>query len=72
MIDATFDVTPFGIVGMNKLATFPNTLKKSSAIKDWHPMRAVSGTQGARYIVQFADDRDADSAVAQWTSLPKA
>ena len=66
MFEAQFAVTPAGIVGMNALAVFLNAMKRHGAITDWSPDRAVSGSKGERYVVQFGDKRDAALATAQW------
>jgi len=68
MIDVVFSVSPPGIFGMNTLANFLNAMKAAREISDWHPRRAITDSHGGRYIVQFADDRDAARATAQWTA----
>ena len=72
MIDIVFDVSPPGIYGMNRLASFLNAMKERAEIADWHPMRAITESKGSRYVVQFVDDRDAARASAQWTSENQA
>ena len=66
MFEAQFAVTPAGIVGMNALAIFLNAMKRRGAITDWSPDRAISGSRGERYAVQFGDEREAALATAQW------
>jgi hypothetical protein len=68
MIDVVFNVSPAGIYGMNRLASFLNALKLRGELSDWRPSRAITESKGARYVVQFADDRDAGHATAQWIS----
>ncbi len=68
MIDAVFDVSPSGIFGMDILAKFLNGLQKSGAITDWSPRRAITESKGARYVVHFAEDRDAACATKQWAA----
>jgi hypothetical protein len=72
MIDRFFTVSPTGICGMNELAIFLNKLQRTNAIVDWHPMRAVSDSKGASYIVQFDTDHDADLAMGRWAVSAKA
>ena len=66
MIDVTFSVTPAGLFGMDRLASFLNRLKTTGAIADWHPRRAISESKGARFVVAFATERDGAHATAQW------
>ena len=68
MTDATFDVIPPGICGMNTLAKFLNGLKSAGTIADWHPWRAISASRGASYMVHFADAKDAAIAANQWAA----
>jgi hypothetical protein len=68
MIDVAFTVTPPGIYGMNRLASFLNAMKVRAEIADWHPTRAITESKGASYVVQFADKQDAAHATARWTS----
>ena len=66
MIDGIFGVAPPGLCGMNRLAVFLNELRRTGAIADWHPMRAVSGSGGAQYVVQFEGRSDVEHATRQW------
>ena len=66
MIDVTFDVSPAGIFGMDKLASFLNRLKATGAIADWHPRRAITESNASRYVVMFDSERDGAHATAQW------
>lgn len=66
MIDGIFGVSPPGLCGMNGLAVFLNELRRTGAIADWHPMRAVSGSGGAQYAVQFEGRSDVDHATRRW------
>jgi hypothetical protein len=72
MIDGIFAVSPAGICGMNDLAIFLNKLQRTNAIADWHPMRAVSGSKSASYVVQFDTDHDASLAIERWAASAKA